>query len=180
MTYPSPEDLPHYSYDDYLQWEGRWELINGIPYAMSPAPGIAHQTVSQHIASQLERALEHCTECHALLPVDWKINEATTVQPDNLVVCGPLAMTAYLRKAPALIFEIISKATAHKDRTTKFRLYEQEGVPYYVIVDPTERLAKVYRLHEGRYRKVLDAGDDTMTFDLGPCSLPFDFERIWP
>lgn len=34
------EDLPHYTYDDYVTWEGRWELIQGIPYAMTPAPVI--------------------------------------------------------------------------------------------------------------------------------------------
>ena len=39
---PSPEQLPHYVYDDYRQWEGRWELIEGIPYAMTPAPGFEH------------------------------------------------------------------------------------------------------------------------------------------
>jgi hypothetical protein len=26
------EDLPHYTYDDYAQWEGRWEIISGVPY----------------------------------------------------------------------------------------------------------------------------------------------------
>jgi hypothetical protein len=28
--------LPHYTYHDYENWEGRWELIDGIPYAMQP------------------------------------------------------------------------------------------------------------------------------------------------
>jgi len=48
------EDLPHYTYDDYVQWEGRWEIINGIPYAMVPAPGRKHQRLSVKIAAQLE------------------------------------------------------------------------------------------------------------------------------
>ncbi len=26
---------PHYTYNDYCQWEGKWELIEGIPYALS-------------------------------------------------------------------------------------------------------------------------------------------------
>jgi len=39
-------DLPHYTYDDYSQWEGRWELIDGIAYAMTPAPWFSHQRVS--------------------------------------------------------------------------------------------------------------------------------------
>jgi Uma2 family endonuclease len=179
MPNPSLDDLPRYSYDDYVQWQGRWELIYGIPHAMSPAPGIEHQAISQRIASQLERALEHCRDCWALLPVDWKIDEETIVQPDNLVVCGELANTAYLNKAPSLIFEILSKSTAHKDRTSKFKLYEQEGVKHYVIVDPEERIAKVYRLQDGRYAKALDASQDKVEFDLGTCGLQFDFTKIW-
>ncbi len=173
------EDLPHYTHDDYVQWEGRWELIYGVAHAMSPMPGIMHQAISQHIASQLERALENCEECHALLPVDWKIDEETTVQPDNLVICGELEKTAYLSKTPVLIFEILSKSTAHKDRTTKFKLYEREGVRNYVIVDPNESIAKVYRLQDGRYIKVLDAGKDNVEFDLGKCRIPFEFAKIW-
>jgi Uma2 family endonuclease len=173
------EDLPHYTHDDYVQWEGRWELIYGVAHAMSPTPGIAHQAISQHIASQLERALENCQECHALLPVDWKIDEETTVQPDNLVICGELEKTAYLSKTPVLIFEILSKSTAHKDRTTKFKLYEREGVRNYVIVDPNESIAKVYRLQDGRYIKVLDASKDNVEFDLGKCRISFEFAKIW-
>ena len=179
MSTPNLDDLPHYTYDDYVQWEGRWELIYGVAHAMSPSPNITHQSISQHIASQLERVLENCQECHALLPVDWKIDEETTVQPDNLVVCGELEKTAYLKKTPTLIFEILSKSTAHKDRTTKFKLYEREGVRHYVIVDPKESIAKVYRLQEGRYIKVVDASKDNVEFDLGKCIILFEFARIW-
>ena len=173
------EDLPQYTYEDYVQWEGRWELIHGVPYAMTPAPNVTHQMISQHIASQLERTLENCQECHALLPVDWKIDEETTVQPDNLVVCGDLEQTAYLNKTPVLIFEILSKSTARKDRTIKFKLYEQEGVRYYIIVDPEERIAKVYHLQDGRYVKQLDASKDILEFDLGKCTMLFDVGKIW-
>ena len=173
------EDLPHYTYEDYVQWEGRWELIHGVPHAMSPAPSVVDQQISQHIASQLGRALENCQECHALLPVDWKIDEETTVQPDNMVICGQLEQTAYLSKTPALIFEILSKSTAKKDRTTKFKLYEQEGVRYYIIVDPTEELTKVYYLQDGHFVKLLDTRKDIVEFDLGKCVIQFDFAKIW-
>jgi hypothetical protein len=43
--------LPHYTYDDYVHWEGKWELIDGIPYAMSPAPVPKHQVVSNNLSS---------------------------------------------------------------------------------------------------------------------------------
>ncbi|WP_456375514.1 Uma2 family endonuclease [Thiolapillus sp.] len=123
MGHPRDEDLPHYTYEDYVQWEGRWELIHGIPYAMTPTPSIQHQKICQHIAVGLDRALSECEACLALLPVDWKIDEDTVVQPDNLVICDEVTDT-YLRKAPIMIFEVLSKSTASKDKNTKFALYE--------------------------------------------------------
>lgn len=32
------EDLPRYSYDEYLLWNENWELIYGVAYAVSSAP----------------------------------------------------------------------------------------------------------------------------------------------
>jgi len=171
-------DLPKYTYEDYCIWEGRWELIDGVAYAMSPAPTIEHQSISSKIARYLGEALEKCEKCKALLPVDWKIDESTIVQPDNLVICYP-AQGAYITKAPCVIFEILSKSTAAKDIGLKFRLYEREGVKYYIIVDPIEKLAKVYELHDGKYIKKLDATTETTTFSLGECSFDFDFSKIF-
>jgi Uma2 family endonuclease len=161
-----------------MQWEGKWELIHGIPYAMSPAPSIQHQTISHKIDVALAKSLEECEHCQALLPVDWKIDNSTTVQPDNLVVCEK-PEGQYLTKAPALIFEILSKSTASKDQSTKFRLYEEEGVKHYIIVDPKEQVAKVYQLQNGKFIKVLDATDECCDFDLGKCQIAFEFASIW-
>ncbi len=91
-------ELPNYCYEDYKRWEGDWELIYGVSYAMSPAPLIKHQRISNNIAWQLKNLLEDCSMCQALLPVDWKIDEQTVVRPDNLVVCGELENDAYLIK----------------------------------------------------------------------------------
>ncbi len=173
------EYLPHYTYDDYKQWEGRWELIGGIAYAMSPAPGIEHQRVSNNIAWELKEALKECKECMALLPVDWKIAEDTVVQPDNLVYCGQIENPNYLTKAPQVIFEVISPSTAIKDINLKFALYEKECVTYYVIVQPKDRIAKIYRCIDGKYVKALDASKETFEFMLDNCSFTFDFSRIW-
>src|ERR1700724_3853005 len=83
--------LPHYTYDDYRLWEGRWEIIDGIPYAMSPAPSLRHQLVTGNIIGELRNALKS-TECNEACKVynfiDLKISEDTVVQPDVSVVCG--------------------------------------------------------------------------------------------
>ena len=178
MRVLDPTDLPHYTYDDYSQWQGRWELLDGIPHAMTPAPSINHQRVSSKIARLLDEALEGCDQCQALLPVDWKITEDTVVQPDNLVVCYPPSGN-YLTRAPSVIFEVLSSATRHKDETIKFRLYETEGVHYYCLVDPDEKLIRIYELNEGRYIKQTDAATETFNFNLTKCQIEFDCSRVW-
>jgi Uma2 family endonuclease len=122
--------------------------------------------------------LSHCENCHALLPVDWKITEDTVVQPDNLVVCFPLE-GIYISQAPAVIFEVLSPSTAKKDREMKFNLYEREGVEYYIIVDPTDRIAKVFQRISGKFQKLLDTREETVTFSINDCDMPFNFQHIF-
>lgn len=174
----SIENLPSYTYEEYCLWEGDWELIEGIAYAMSPAPSLRHQDVSNNLAYLLKEALQDCDYCKALLPVDWKIDESTVLQPDNSVVCYK-AIGNYLTKAPSIIFEVLSKSTAKKDQTIKFEIYQREGVAYYVMVDPKENVAKVYELNNGAYVKMLDATDEVVTFDLDKCSLDIDFSKVF-
>jgi len=175
------EDLPRYTYDDYMTWEGKWELIDGIPYSMAPAPMIKHQNISSKIAWILQGALIDCTKCQALLPVDWKIADDITVQPDNSVICHNPKNKAYITKAPKIIFEILSKSTAKKDKSIKYDLYEKEGVKYYIIVNPDEDMAKVYELKSGKYIKICDATDEIVNFDIKECDtkIAFDFSKIW-
>ncbi len=175
------EYLPSYTYEDYKLWEGEWELIYGVPYAMSPAPMIKHQNISNKIAWILQNELINCKECQALLPVDWRVTDETIVQPDNLVICHQPQNEAYISKAPVIIFEVLSKSTAQKDLHLKYELYEQEGVKYYVIVNPEDSVAKVYKLHDSKYIKVCDAGDESVTLELPECdkNISFDFSKIW-
>jgi len=48
--------LPHYTYEEYCQCEGRRELIEGIPYAMCPATAPRHQWVSSNIKGEIRNA----------------------------------------------------------------------------------------------------------------------------
>ena len=179
MGLSQKEYAASYTYDDYKQWEGDWELIYGMPYAMAPAPTLEHQTISTKITWQLVESLKECPSCKALLPIDWKISEDTIVQPDNLVICHKPLKNEYLTKAPAIIFEILSKSTANKDLNLKYEIYEKEGVKYYIIVEPKEKIAKVYRLENGRYIKVIDAHSESVVFKLDKCNFSFDFSKIW-
>lgn len=173
------KNLPRYTWEDYRLWEGRWELIEGVPYAMAPLPSFEHQIVSGRIHVELVRALEGCPHCVALLPVDWKIDEHTVVQPDNLVVCGQLPPNPPLEKAPILIFEVLFPSTILKDRNLKFRLYERAGVKYLVLVDPAVSEAEIFELKEGQYALYRKVRDEKVCFDLGICEIEFDFGKIF-
>jgi Uma2 family endonuclease len=171
--------FPYYTYEDYCQWEGKWEIISGIAYAMTPAPSVLHQSVSHKIDGQLFQLLEECENCHALLPVDWQVAEDTIVQPDHLVVCGPLPQGSKLMVTPSLIFEILSYSTRKKDENLKFDLFEAAGVLYYCLVDPEKQSAKLYMLENGRYTNLGTFNRDNITISLPACSLDFNFGRIW-
>ena len=43
-----PQSNEYYTYADYCKWDDgeRWELVDGIPYAMSPAPSRSHRKIS--------------------------------------------------------------------------------------------------------------------------------------
>ena len=86
----------------------------------------------------------------------------------------------YITKAPSLIFEVLSKSTALKDQNLKFKIYETEGVNYYVLVDPESHSAKIYKLVDCRYVKYADVSDEKVDFKLDGCEIAFNFSLIWP
>jgi Uma2 family endonuclease len=138
--------LLNYTYNDYAQWEGEWELIDGAPVSMAPAPTKKHQRLAGEIFMNLNQNMqENCSFCEVLYEVDWKVAEETVLRPDIVLACDD-EHEAYLTKAPKIIVEILSPATAKKDETVKFDIYEAEGVQYYILVYPDDLRAKVYTL----------------------------------
>jgi Uma2 family endonuclease len=170
--------IERYTIEDYREWEGDWELIGGVAYAMAPSPLVTHQSVTLSIAVELKEKTDDCTQCLSLAEIDYEISEDTVVRPDVLLICKPIEER--VDKTPELIFEVLSPATARRDETVKFDLYRREGVDYYILVHPTKKVAKVYRLtEEGRYVKAGDFTEETFRFSLKDCSFDFDFSKIW-
>jgi len=173
------EYLPNYIYDDYALWEGDWELIDGIAYAMSPAPTITHQEINSKITFELMQILKKCKKCKVLPEVDWKTAEDTVVQPDTLVVCNLKNKGAYLSQTPEIIFEVLSPSTKKKDRNLKYHLYASEGVKYYIMVDPAGMFAELYKLDGTIYRMEGEFKSENYTFDIEECCFDFSFEKVF-
>ncbi len=172
------QNIEYYSYDDYKQWEGEWELIDGIAYSMAPAPMKKHQSIATEIIYNLRSQIENCTHCEVLGEIDYKIDDYTTLKPDIVLTCGE-TNERYLTKAPEIVVEIISKSTARRDEVHKFAIYEKEKVNYYILVYPDDLRAKIYKLKDSKYDKVGDFLEDAYTFEETECKVNLDFKRVF-
>lgn len=185
---PKPEAQKLFTYRDYSQWdEGRYELINGVMYDMTPAPSRIHQEVSIQLLRQLLNRLDRQAPCKVYVaPFDVRLPDAdevddkirTVVQPDLAVICDVSKLDDRgCRGAPDWIIEIVSPFTASQDYIRKLALYEKYGVREYWIVHPTDRIVMVYTMaNDGRYgrAKIYSAEDrveaaviEGLVIDLG-------------
>ena len=134
----APHYQPHYTIADYLQWEGRWELWNGLPVAMTPSPAGRHARLLVDVAALLKAAVDAAgADCGAtvLAEIDWIVADDTVVRPDLVIVCGA-EPPGHVEQPPALAVEILSPATRQRDLTVKGDLYAASGVGWYLIIDP--------------------------------------------
>ncbi len=158
-------DQKRFSYADYLTWDDdkRWELIDGEPVLMSPAPNRLHQTISRRMLYQIENYLRN-KPCEMFpAPFDVRLEAAETgnelafhvVQPDIVVVCDPSKLDDHgCIGAPDWIIEITSPATASHDHIVKRAIYERFGVKEYWIIQPVDQIVMVYLLNDtGCYGK---------------------------
>lgn len=178
---PSIKILPNYTYEDYCLWEGRWEVIDGIPYAMSPAPVPRHQMISVELMAEFRNALKiaNCKNCRVYNFIDFIIGEHTILQPDMLIVCKPIE-EKYLDFPPALIAEILSPSTAMKDRNNKFSIYQAQKIPYYLIIDADKKEIEIYLLKDGKYELVSFHDEDQFVFSFTEqCSVSIKLSEIW-
>jgi len=53
----------NYTYDDYKNWDGDWELIDGIPVSMAPTSMKIHQKIASELFFYLKQNIqEECIE----------------------------------------------------------------------------------------------------------------------
>ena len=148
----------HYTYADYYGWNDgeRWELVDGVPYQMSPAPLRVHQEISIKLSWQLQSFLNGKPCKLFAAPFDVRLNadtyDDTVVQPDLLVVCDRSKLDDRgCVGAPDMVVEILSRSTERHDRLIKFNIYQNAGVREYWIIDPDTRTVQVNILENGKY-----------------------------
>ncbi len=146
-----------YTVQEYMTWndDKRWELIKGVAYDMTPAPNAAHQRILGNFYAFLHGALRGHRCSLWIAPRDVVFSDWDVVQPDLFVVCDPQKETGkFIQGAPDLIIEVLSPATAKKDRGEKKDLYERHGVKEYLLADPEGLYVERFLLgRDGHYSR---------------------------
>ena len=115
----------------------RYETVHG-ELLVTPSPRLRHQDV----LARLHRTLAEYVERHGLgkvlfSPADISWGPDILVQPDLFVIAPEQANAEDWEDITRLLLvvEILSPSSARADRFTKRRLYQEQAIPTYWVVD---------------------------------------------
>lgn len=131
----------------------RYEVVDG-ELLVSPGPSWQHQRAATELFLRLHPYVKANAAGYVMLaPADVEFHYDRMVEPDLFVVPlvdGQVPRTWEEVGRLLLAIEILSPSTARADRTVKRRLYQDEGVPEYWIVDVDARLVERWRPEDER------------------------------
>jgi Uma2 family endonuclease len=133
---------------EFLEWaeaqeRGRYELVDGEVFAMSPerARHVRARAASWlALAEAIKRAKLPCEAFSEGIAV--VINEGTSRQPDALVQCGePVGPDSLVAESPVILLEVLSPSNERSDTGEKLvEYFSLASVRHYLIVNPFRRL----------------------------------------
>lgn len=141
-----PEGPPNYEFD------------GGRLIAM-PRPHPRHQAILRELSTELTIYLR-AHRIGAVWPeIDVQLSRRRVYVPD-LVFLSQSQLDRYssdrgrIVGAPDLVVEIVSPASASRDRVAKFNAYREAGVPWYWLIDSQFLVVEEYRLMPEGYLAV--------------------------
>lgn len=130
------------------------EYVNG-EIVMSPTPTVSHQRIVGDIFIALADFVRRTAAGEVFIsPLDVILPSGDVVQPDVFFMKSDEARRAVkerVRGVPTLAVEVLSPGSVKHDTLTKRRLYEQNGVLEYWIVDARDRTISQLVLRKKHY-----------------------------
>jgi Uma2 family endonuclease len=130
----------------------RYELLDN-EILVSPSPRVMHQAVQLQLALLLARSLPSGLRL-LTAPMDVRFGPKRQLQPDLLVIQDEGLEAVRVERVPLLVVEILSRGTRGRDLIKKRRVYEQEGVASYWVIDPAVPSLLALELVDGAYVEV--------------------------
>jgi Uma2 family endonuclease len=122
--------------DEFLAWEReqaeRYEFVDGVVRMMTGGT-LAHTIVKGNLFAALRARV--AMPCRVLVDGAKVVTASATLYPDVVVTCAPVVMTDDTVREPVLIAEVLSRTTAHYDRSTKWLAYREiASLAHYLLV----------------------------------------------
>ena len=138
----------------------RYEVLDG-ELAMTPAPSWDHQRLAFALCREISSYLNAHRLGEALLaPADVEFSPRRLLEPDVFVVPrtpdAPRPRSFADAKRLLLAIEVLSPSTARRDRGVKRRIYMDEQVDEYWIVDADAWCIERWRRGEDRPEIVME------------------------
>jgi Uma2 family endonuclease len=156
--------------NEFLRWAKQqpeqWELLDGIPTAMSPER-VIHGDTKYRAARTFDGA-------HARVPCRFVLDSAAvridarnSYQPDVLIYCGePVAGDAVEVPNPVIVVEILSPGNAMTDLRDKLQGYFRvASIQHYLIIDPDKRIVIHHSRAQGGGLGTQIVGSGVMTLN---------------
>jgi Uma2 family endonuclease len=142
------------------------EYING-KIIMAPTPTVSHQAVLLNIFRSVDEFVRHNALGSVLVsPLDVVLPTGDVVQPDLFYLTAEEWERARSAKrvqdVPSFLVEILSPGSVRHDTITKRKLYEQNKVREYWIVDTKARTIAQLILRDRHYELTELAESDSI------------------
>lgn len=146
------------------------EYING-EIIMAPTPTVPHQTVLLNILRSVDEFVRRKVLGRVLLsPLDVVLPSGEVVQPDLFFLTPEQwerdRLAKRIQGAPSLAVEILSPGSIKHDTITKRKLYEQNKVREYWIVDPEAGTIAQLVLRDEHYELTELSDNDLIKSDV--------------
>jgi len=136
----------------------RYEVVHG-ELLVTPAPRRMHQLVLGRLHAWVRAYLAELGLADAVLfsPADISWDDDTLVQPDLFVVAaGEIGLEWPGIKTLLLAVEVLSPSSARADRVIKRRLYQEQRVGTYWVVDVEGGVVEVWHPGDERPEIITD------------------------
>ncbi|MEZ4769328.1 MAG: Uma2 family endonuclease [Caldilineales bacterium] len=133
-----PEGPPDYEFD-------------GGKLVAMPRPYPRHQKIIMRLGAALDEHISASNSGSVWPEIDVQLSRRRVYVPD-LVFLAEDNLERYSAErgriigAPDLVVEIVSPASASRDRVDKFNAYREAGVPWYWLIDSQSLTVEEYRL----------------------------------